>query len=727
MKQVVQNLKNGETQVIDVPVPSIQKGQLLIQTAASLVSAGTERNLVAFAEKSLVGKARSRPDLFKQVVEKARQEGPLTTLESALNRLDQPLILGYSSAGTVVQIGAGVKGFKPGDRVACAGGGYAVHAEYASVPENLSVRLPPDVDFESGAFATLGAIALNGIRLAKPQVGEHTAVIGLGLLGLITAQIMRAAGCAVTGIDINPDRIKFAMKLGLHAVANNIISEQHLTLTQGKGFDHVLICADTPADDTVEMAALIARDRGHVISLGVVGLNLPRKLFFEKELFFQVSRSSGPGRYDPNYEEKGIDYPLGYVRWTEGRNLEAFLGLVQTGNIHVKPLITHRFDIAEAEKAYHLITGKTPEKYLGIILNYPTRKKNLTAAIDLKSGSELASPPSTSVLLGVLGAGNYANATFLPAIKKNTQTSLIGIASASGLSAQNSGRRFGFKFAASSEKEIINHPQINTIAVLTRHSTHAEFTIQALKKGKHVYCEKPLALTTSQTVAIEKLLKKPGHPCLMVGFNRRFAPFTERIRDFLGNPAEPVFASYRINAGFLPPSHWMHDPITGGGRLIGEGCHFIDYLSFIIGQHPLSVSVKCLPDAGKYQQDNFHIRLEYPDGSIGTVSYLANGSRYLSKEYCEIFSAGKICILNDYRELQLIDQNRRKKYVSSLKQDKGHRSAWNAFVDTITQNSREPIRYEDIISTTYTTLACDLSLRSNELIHLADFISNARK
>jgi len=724
MKQAVQNLRNGEIRVIEVPVPSVREGQLLVRTAVSLVSAGTERNLVAFGEKGLVGKARSRPDLFKQVVEKTKREGPLTALESTLNRLDQPLVLGYSSAGTVIETGKGVSGYKPGDGVACAGGGHAVHAEYVTVPVNLAAPLPAGVDFESGAFATLGAIALNGIRLAKPQVGEQTAIVGLGLLGLITAQILRASGCTVTGVDINPDRIRFSKKLGFNAVFNKDIAEHYLAFTRGRGFDHVLICADTPADDTIELAGLIARDRGHVISLGVVGLNIPRKPFFEKELFFQVSRSSGPGRYDPLYEEMGMDYPLGYVRWTEGRNLEAFLGLVQSGSVQVKPLITHQFDISEAEKAYELITGKMDESYLGVILTYPKREEPLSSRIALRHVQEHTATPNAEVNLGVLGAGLYANATFLPAVKKNERTKLVGIASASGLSAQNSGRKFGFQFAASSEKEILDHPDINTIAILTRHNTHAKFTVQALKNGKHVYCEKPLGITIAQANEIAKLIKKEHLPYLMVGFNRRFAPFSEKIKDFLSDTGEPLFVSYRVNAGYLPPSHWLHDPTIGGGRLIGEGCHFIDYLNFIIERQPSSVSVSALPDSGKYRGDNFHIKLVYPDGSIGTVTYLANGSRYVPKEYCEIFSAGKTVILNDFRELSLFDQKHSKKYFSHFRQDKGHRAAWNAFVHAITTNSPEPIGYADILATMYTTLACDFSLRKGEDIHLADFLAN---
>ncbi len=725
MKQVVQNLKNGKTEVLEVPIPKIRSGYILVRTAASLVSAGTERNLVDFAEKSLVGKARSRPDLLKQVVEKARREGVLTTLESAFNRLDQPLALGYSSSGTILQIGEGLTKFKVGDRVVCSGGGHAMHAEFALIPENLAAHLPENVDFESGAFASLGAIALNGLRLAEPQIGEKVAVIGLGLLGLVTVQVATAAGCEVFGVDINPARIRYAKNLGIDAGTNHKAIEHYRSFTYGRGFDHVLICADTPSDDTVELAAIIARDRGHVISLGVVGLNLPRKLYYDKELFFQVSRSSGPGRYDLDYEEKGKDYPLGYVRWTEGRNLEAFVDLIAKEKINIKPLISHRFRIGEAKKAYDLITGKTEAPYLGVLLTYDEKTDLIKKTVPLINKSNKATTTISKVRLGVIGAGNYAGAVFLPAVRKAGNISLLGIASPGGTNARNLGQKFGFQFAASDEKDILKNNEINTIAVLTRHDSHAAHSLEALKAGKNVYCEKPLAIKTSDLKLIEKELALKNHSYLMVGFNRRFAPFSRSLMTFFENRSEPLSIHYRVNAGFLPLNHWLHDPQTGGGRLIGEGCHFIDFLCFITSQIPVKITTLSLPDNGKYHQDNLNITLEFPDGSIGTITYLANGSRSYKKEYIEVFCGGRIGILDDFQKLELVDEAKKNVFKSRLRQDKGHQSAWNAFSNAIVNGTDEPIAYNTILGVSYATLACQKSLESGEPVFLKDFIHSA--
>jgi len=724
MKQVVQNMKSGKTEVIEVPAPGVRAGAILVKTAASLVSAGTERNLVEFAEKSLVGKARSRPDLMKQVVEKAQREGILTTLESAMNRLDQPLALGYSSAGTVIAVGRDVKGFKPGDRVVCAGGGHAVHAEVASVPKNLAAILPDSVDFKSGAFATLGAIALNGIRLSNPQLGDKTAVIGLGLMGLITAQLVKAAGCEVTGFDINPARVKFARKLGFHSFLNEDAAAKSTSSTRGRGFDHVLICADTPSSETVELAGTIARDRGSVVSIGVVGLDLPRKLYYEKELNFRVSRSSGPGRYDLAYEENGQDYPIGYVRWTEGRNLEAFVDLLAEKKIDVHPLITHQFSIENACQAYDLITGKTSVDYLGVLLTYPEGKTDIRQTVQLLPTTASKHQTHEEITLGILGAGNYASATFLPAITKSGSTKLVGIASSGGLSAQNMGRKFGFEIAASSSDEILNNPDINTVAILTRHESHARLSLEALKKNKHVYCEKPLSLDRSDLKAIEKELARPNHPYLTVGFNRRFAPFAISLKDFFLDRTEPVYVHYRVNAGYLPSSHWLNDALVGGGRLIGEGCHFIDFLTFLTGQPILRVSATSLPNMGKYSNDNLSIQLDFADGSIGTIAYLANGSKSHAKEYVEVFCEGRIGILDDYRQLILVGDKGKRIFTSRFRQDKGHQAAWENFTLAIREGKPEPISYAELMRVSYATLACQESLLTGDRVNVDDFVQS---
>jgi len=536
MKQLLQNLRDGRTVVEEVPIPTPRAGMALVKTAASLVSAGTERMVVEFAEKSLAGKARSRPDLVKQVLDKARREGLLATVQSALNRLDQPMALGYSSAGTIVALGSDMGGFKVGQRVACAGGGYAVHAEYAVVPRNLLALLPKNLDFESAAFATLSAIALHGFRLAEPQVGERVAVIGLGLLGLLAGQIAAAAGCQVFGVDIDPRRVTLAASLGLGAVVRSKAVDSAQAFTAQRGFDVVLICADTPSADPVELAGTLARDRARVVAVGAVGLELPRKLYYEKELSFINSRSYGPGRYDASYEEAGRDYPIGYVRWTEGRNLEAVLELMADGKLQTAPLISHRFPIEKAASAYEIITGKKKEPFLGVLLTYDPKRED--------AGGRVLFPivrrQTSDVRLGVLGAGNFANAMLLPSIKKAGGIELVGIASAGGLQAQHSARKFGFAYAASSDDEIINDPKVNTVAILTRHDSHADLVVKALKAGKNVFVEKPLAINSDQLSAISKALKAEGCPLMAVGFNRRFSPLARGLSTFYSDRTEPM-------------------------------------------------------------------------------------------------------------------------------------------------------------------------------------------
>lgn len=702
MKQVLQNMRDGKTSVQEVPAPAARPGMALVQTAVSLVSAGTERMLVTFAEKNLLGKAQARPDLMRQVLEKARREGVLSTVQAAFNRLDQPMTLGYSSAGTIMETGKGLEGFKAGDRVACAGGGYAVHAEYAVVPKNLLALLPPEVDFEQAAFSTLGAIALHGFRLARPQLGERVAVIGLGLLGLLAVEIAQAAGCAVFGIDLSLERVRLAEQIGARAVARDAAEETGRNFTQGRGFDVVLICADTSSDDPVALAGTLARDRGQVVAIGAVGLQIPRKIYYDKELKFQVSRSYGPGRYDPTYEEAGHDYPYGFVRWTEGRNLEAFVELLASDKLKLQPLITHRFPIERAPEAYELITGKTGEPFLGVLLTYPQAAPEL--AQRKVEAASVSSVPVTGVPgLGVLGAGNYASATFLPAMEKVGGASKVGIVSASGVSAQHAMQRFGFKYASTSEEEILADPQVNVVAILTRHQHHARQVLAALKAGKNVYCEKPLAINPQELDEIESFLKTPGLPLLTVGFNRRFAHMALRLKAFLSGAGEPLAAHYRVNAGFLPSTHWTQDPEQGGGRIIGEGCHFIDFLTFLVGQPPVSIHAQALPDSGRYHQDNVVITAGFADGSVGTISYLANGDKSVPKEKLEVFCAGRVALLDDFSLLEMVNNGKREVVRDRFGQDKGHRAAWKAFLEAVRSGGPPPIAYADLIGVTRAT------------------------
>ncbi|MBV6402782.1 MAG: L-threonine 3-dehydrogenase [Anaerolineales bacterium] len=712
MKQLLQNIKTGKATIEDVPMPTPREGQALVKVATSLVSAGTERMVVEFAEKSLVGKARSRPDLVKQVLDKARREGVVNTMQAAFNRLDQPMALGYSSAGTIVALGKNMRGIKVGQRVACAGGGFAVHAEYNVVPRNLLTPLPKNVDFESAAFTTLGAIALHGFRLAEPQLGENVAVIGLGLLGLLTIQIASAAGCNVLGIDLDPKRIALASSLGLEAVSRQRAESTSQLFTANRGFDVVLICADTPSNDPVELAGIIARDRARVVATGAVGLTLPRKIYYEKELSFINSRSYGPGRYDSNYEENGQDYPLGYIRWTEGRNFEAVVDLMESGKLKVKPLITHRFPIEKATQAYDVITGKKKESFLGVVLTYPDSEwKVESRAIHFP----LSKPTkNATVNLGVLGAGLFANSVLLPSIKKVDGIQLVGIASSGGLHAQHAGKKFGFKYATSSDDEIINDPNINTAAILTRHDSHAELVVKALKAGKHVFVEKPLAINSDQLSVISKQLTKTDNCSLMTGFNRRFAPLAQSLQSQISNLKSPLHVHYRVNAGYLPPTHWTQDPNIGGGRIIGEACHFIDFITFLVGVAPVSVTAHGLPNEGKYSEDNVSMTFTFPDGSIGVVDYLANGDKSFPKERVEVFCGGMVAVLDDFVSLQITREGKMKEERGA--QDKGWVNEWRAFVKAIQEGGEPPIPYEQLIGVTKSTFAAMESLRTMHTI-----------
>jgi predicted dehydrogenase/threonine dehydrogenase-like Zn-dependent dehydrogenase len=723
VKQLLQNLRNGETRVVEVPIPTPQNGEALVQTAASLVSAGTERMLVEFAEKSLAGKARSRPDLVRQVLDKARREGLLSTIEATFNRLDQPIPLGYSSAGTIVKLGPGLQGFQVGERVACAGGNYAVHAEFACVPRNLLARIPDGVDFEAAAFTTLGAIALHGFRQTGAQLGERVAIIGLGLLGLLSVGIVRAAGCQVFGIDLDARRVALAQQMGVVAVQREQAEERAISFSQGRGCDAILICADTHSSDPVELAGIIARDRARVVAVGAVGLQIPRKIYYEKELTFLNSRSYGPGRYDPSYEEGGKDYPIGFVRWSEGRNLQAILELMASGQLDVQPLISHRFPIENAPEAYQLITGKQHEPFLGVLLKYPEQEAALPEKQLSATPTPVAAPvqPVERVRLGVLGAGNFASAVMLPALSKVSSLDLIGIASASGANAQHAAQRFGFRYACSDEQRIMNDEQINTVAILTRHNLHAPQVLAALAAGKHVFCEKPLAISPEELEAIRQQLSAPGDgqaPLLMVGFNRRFAPLAQRLKAFFSVRSEPLAAIYRVNAGFVPLTHWLHDPLQGGGRIIGEGCHFVDFLTFLVGEAPIAVSAQALPDGGRYREDNAVLNLTFADGSLGTVIYLANGDKSFPKERVEVFAGGRVGVLDDFRSLELVQDGRRQHTTARLRQDKGHLSEWQAFMVALQDGGPPPIPYDHLWGVTQATFCAVQSLRSGQHVEI---------
>lgn len=708
-------MRDGVTQVLDVPIPVVKPGMALVRTAASLVSAGTERMLVDFAEKNLLAKAQSRPDLVRQVLDKARREGLISSVESAFNRLDQPMALGYSSAGTIVELGEGVTGFKVGDRVACGGGGHAVHAEYAVVPQNLMAHLPDNVGFEEAAFTTLGAIALHGFRLGQPQVGENVGIIGLGLLGLLATGIASAAGCRVMGIDLDPRRVDLAQKMGARAFLHEGAAQAVLQATGGTGCDLIIICADTPSNDPIQLAGEIARDRARIVAVGAVGLEIPRKIYYEKELSVLVSRSYGPGRYDAKYEEGGQDYPIGFVRWTEGRNFQSFLNLLGERRMDLAPLITHRFPIEEAASAYRLITGKTGEPFLGVLLTYPRAEEGHASRVTLRSLP--VRPVEGELRLGVLGAGNYAQATFLPVVKKASGVTPAVIVSATGLTARYAADKYGFAAVSTHETEVFEDEGIRLVAILTRHNEHAHQVCAALQAHKMVYCEKPLALNPDELAEIRSTLEAHPESLLMVGFNRRFAPLAIRMKTAIAGSGEPLAMTFTVNAGYLPASHWTQDPQIGGGRLVGEGCHFIDLMTWLNGSQPVEVTARALPDCRKYHQDNLSLLISFANGSIGTLNYLANGDKSYPKERLEVFSGGQIAVLNDFRSLELV-RNGRRKVEKSSRQDKGHSAAWNAFVETARSGGTPPIPYEDLFMVTQTTFAALESLRSGRAVKI---------
>lgn len=718
MKQLLQNMRDGKAEVTEVPIPTIKPGHVLVKNIASVVSAGTERMVVEFAEKSLVGKAQSRPDLVRQVLDKAKREGVIPTIQAAFNRLDKPMALGYSTAGIVVEVGDGVVGFHPGMHVACAGGGFAAHAEYGLIPKNLLVPVPEEVPFEEAAFATLGAISLQGFRLAAPQVGEKVAIIGLGLLGLLMVGIAKAAGCQVFGIDLDPARIKLAEEMGIDkAVSRNQAEGAGSVFSKASGFDSVFICADTKSNDPIELAGELVRDKGVVVAVGAVGMQVPRNIYYHKEAAFLISRSYGPGRYDNRYEEQGFDYPYGYVRWTEGRNLEAIVNLIANKKLFIEKMITHRFSITDGVKAYETITGKNAEPFLGVVLKYPYEGLEKSGKTFVAVDQSRAYPGAEHIKIGVLGAGNYATAMFLPVIEKVGGVDKIAISSARGLNARHAAAKFNFKFAGTSEDEIINHEEINTVVLLTRHADHKRQVVQSLSNKKHVYCEKPLALNFDELKEIEENLFET-QSLLMVGFNRRFAPLSLKLKEFLNRSQEPKHIHYRVNAGFLPDNHWLHDLLEGGGRIIGEGCHFIDYLTFLTGSLIQSVTAFGLPDQGKYHEDNVTIVLRFEDGSVGTVDYLANGDKSVSKETVEVFSGGQVAFLNDFRELKLVSNGKHQKIKARSGQDKGHAGAWSAFVNAVKNGNEPPIPYNEIFSVTKASFAAVQSLRENKTINL---------
>jgi polar amino acid transport system substrate-binding protein len=708
MKQVLQNRKTGKPFVGEVPVPALQRGRVLVRTVASLISAGTERASVELASKGLLTEARQRPDLVKAVVAKVKNEGLLNTFASVRDKMAASQSLGYSAAGIVTAIADDVTEFHVGDRVACAGVGFASHAEVLSVPKNLCVHLPDEVSFEAGAFGTLGAIALQGVRLAEPTLGESVVVIGLGLVGQLTVQLLKANGCRVFGLDLDPARVSLATELGADRalVSSEEAAGEIDKWTRGRGADAVLITAATDSNQPVELAARVSRLKGRVIVVGMTGLDIPRQPFFSRELKLIISMSYGPGRYDPEYEERGHDYPLPYVRWTEKRNIESFLELVNDKRVDVERLTTHRFNIDEAERAYDLISAVSTASYLGVVLSYdPHREVHRRVLLNAKRAEK-------AIRLGVIGAGGYVPAMLLPHFKSEG-VEFRSIATATGVSAHDVGKRFGFAYAVSSAEEVLDDPEINLVVIGTRHDSHAELARKALERNKNVFVEKPLALDDTQLDGIlEAAASSTGR--LTVGFNRRFSPLAGQAKDFFAGGNSPLSILYRVNAGRIPKEHWIQDP-EQGGRIVGEVCHFVDLMQFFTGSAPVSVfaeSVSAKSDK-TVDADSVFITLRFADGSNGCVAYLSEGDKTLPKERIEIFGSGRSFVLDDFRRAALY-KNGREEQVTLKAQDKGQHQQIKQVCASVLKGTEAPISVNELAATTRATFRILDSLREHQ-------------
>ena len=688
MKQLVQDFKTGDIKLVDVPPPVTAPGCVLVRNAFSLVSAGTEKATVAMAQASLVGKARLRPDLVRQVFGTLKREGIGATLRKIQSRLDQWKQLGYSSAGTVLGVGEGVTGFAVGDRVACAGQDYASHAEVVLIPQNLCTRLPEGVALEHAAFSTLGAIALQGVRQADARVGEVVAVIGLGLVGQLTVQILKAAGCVVFGIDVSEAACALAKTCGCDAVAVRMrddVERMAAKLSHDFGVDAVIITASAPTNDPVELAGRICRERGRVVMVGVTGMEVPRDIYYRKELDFRLSRSYGPGRYDPLYEEEGVDYPIGYVRWTEGRNMEAFAQLLAAKRIDVAALTTHTFTVDDGPKAYELITGKAGERFVGVLIQYPPTAERANVSV-AKSAS---AAPAKAVVLGVIGAGNYAQGVLLPQFKASADVTLRTVCTATGVKAQKAKEKFGFDTCVTDWHAVIADAAINTVLIATRHDLHGPIVCEALRAGKAVFVEKPLCLRGEQLDEIVKVINQTGNARLMVGFNRRFAPFAAEARKLSG----PLVMRYRVSVTPLPREHWINNPDIGGGRILGEVCHFVDFLQFAARSRPVSAF------AQGFGVENVQVALRFADGSMGAVDYFSVADDALPKEHFEAFGGGRHLVVTDFH-------------------DKGQVEEVRSFITAVKAGSPMPIGLEEIIDSTRATFAVLRSVQCGQAVGL---------
>lgn len=700
MKQILQSLRDGQTTIADVPIPSAGKGKLLISTSHTLVSAGTERMLIDFGKAGWIQKARQQPDKVRMVLDKIRTDGLKPTIEAVFSKLDQPLPLGYCNVGKVVELGTGVTDYAEGERVISNG----YHAEAVSVPVNLCAKVPDNVSDEEAAFTVLGAVALQGIRLVEPTLGETVVVIGLGLVGLMVVQLLRANGCRVLGVDFDSAKLKLAREFGAEVV-DLAAGEDPLKVAElysrGRGVDAVVVTAATQSSEPIHQAATMCRKRGRIVLVGVTGLELSREDFFKKELTFQVSASYGPGRYDPIYEDKGQDYPIGFVRWTEQRNFEAVLDMMSEGKLDVKPLISHRFPIENAIDAYEKMSGDEPS--LGVVLTYPVVKivdQTRTVPIEKvssKSGLVNKEKATGRVSVSFIGAGNYATRILIPAFR-DAEVHLRSVASSGGISGVYAGRKFGFEETTTDVGSILLDSKTDAVVITTRHNTHAEWVIQALEAGKHVFVEKPLCLTHSDLDQIQSVYEDTkkldmSPPILMVGFNRRFSPHVQKVKSLLDAVSGPKIFNMTVNAGKVPTEHWTQDLEVGGGRIVGEACHFVDLLRFLSDS---SIEYYKLSEMSSSDRDTAVIVMSFSDGSVGTINYLSNGHSSFPKERLEVFASGSILQLDNFRSLRGYGWPGFKK-MRLWSQDKGQKACAKSFVEATMGLASSPIDMDELI------------------------------
>lgn len=709
----------------EVPLPACGRGRVLVRTHRSVVSTGTERHALEFSGKSLFGKALARPDLVRQVLDVVRREGLGSAVSKASAKLNQTVGLGYSAAGEVVEVGAETEGLVPGDRVAVAGAGWAAHAEFNSVPRNLCARLPPGVSYADGAFSTIGAIALQGVRRAEPLIGEHVVVIGLGLVGLLTVQILKAGGCSVLGVDPDGHRASMAQKVGADAVASGGDDADRAcdALTHGRGADAVIVAAATPSNDPITRAAGICRPKGRVVVVGLVGMDVPRDVFYRKELDLRLSMSYGPGRYDPAYEDRNLDYPLAHVRFTAQRNMESFLYLVQQGRVVPHALVTHRMAFQDALDAYALLQGRLPSEspacrpYAGIVLEYPP-SPGTDRTVQTRPPVKVPHAPTARELrVGVVGAGSFARGVLLPQIVRLRGARLVGICTASGPSSHDAARRFRCPVATTNAERLFNDDEVDAVVIATRHSSHAKLAAKALSAGKHVFVEKPLCLSEGELNEVECALndaREAGRdPRLMVGFNRRFSPHARALVEAFAGRSSPMVVNYRVFAGRLPTASWLADPAEGG-RIIGEACHFVDFCGALIGCAPVDVTARSTgsvtPSA---TSQSVVLTIRYVDGSLATIQYVAVGNVRSPKERCEVFADERTAILDDFRTTRIRGGGRNVRG----KQAKGFAEELRAFYDACV-NGAWPISWESMASTHQVCFGAEQSLQIDRPVPL---------